>query len=312
MATLRRNKVLRAVLASMALAAAPLASAHANLNVFACEPEWGALVKELAGDKADIYVATTGLQDPHRVEARPSLIAKARAADLEVCTGAELEIGWLPMIEQQTANGKIAPGAPGHFEAAALLQLKEIPTAFDRAAGDIHSQGNPHIQADPRNLLAISAPLAQRMAELDPANAAIYAARQADFAKRFTAAIAKWQTEAASLRGTPIVVEHLSWVYLESWLGLVRVAPLEPKPGVPASSGYLASVLDKLKAQPAKFIIRAAYEDDRPSQFVAGRTGLPVATLPFTVGGNDQAKDLFSLYEDTIRRLLAAHGGAPS
>lgn len=297
---------------ALALAAAPIAPAHANLNVFACEPEWGALVQELAGGKADIYVATTGLQDPHRVEARPSLIAKARAADLAVCTGAELEIGWLPMIQQQTANPKIAPGAPGHFEAAALLQLKEIPAAFDRAAGDIHSQGNPHIQTDPRNLLAISAPLAQKMAELDPSNAGVYSARQADFAKRFTAAIAKWQQEAAPLRGTPVLVEHLNWVYLEGWLGLQRVAPLEPKPGVPASSGYLASVLDKLKAQPAKFIIRAAYEDDRPSQFIAARTGLPVATLPFTVGGNEQAKDLFALYEDTIRRLLAAHGGAHS
>lgn len=304
--------MLRTSIVALVLAALPALPARADLDVFACEPEWGVLVKELAGDKVDVYVATSGLQDPHRVEARPSLIAKARAADLEVCTGAELEIGWLPMIEQQTANPKIAPGAPGHFEAAALLQLKEIPTAFDRAAGDIHSQGNPHIQTDPRNLLAISAPLAQKMAELDPVNAATYSARQQDFARRFTAAIAKWQQEAAPLRGTPIVVEHLSWVYLESWLGLQRVAPLEPKPGVPASSGYLASVLDRLKTQPAKFIIRAAYEDDRPSQFVAARTGLPVATLPFTVGGNDQAKDLFSLYEDTIRRLLAAHGGAHS
>lgn len=296
----------RSLLTGLALAAAAAAPAHANLNIFACEPEWGALSHEIGGDKVSVYTATTGLQDPHHVEARPSLIAKARSADLAVCTGAELEIGWLPMIEQQTANDKIAPGAQGDFEASsALPQLLEIPTAFDRAAGDIHAAGNPHIQTDPRNILAAAGPLAQRMGQLDPANAAYYTQRYNDFATRFQAAIAKWQTEAAPLRGTPILVEHLSWAYLENWLGLVRVAALEPKPGVPPSSGYLASILEKIQKQPVKFIMRAAYEDDRPSNFIAGRTNLPVVTLPFTVGGDEQAKDLFSLYDDTINRLLA-------
>ena len=111
------------------------APARANLNVFACEPEWGALVKELGGDKVDIYVATSGKQDPHQIQARPSLIAKARDADMTVCSGSELEVGWLPMVARQSANGKIQPGSPGAFEAASYVHMLEIPARLDRAEG---------------------------------------------------------------------------------------------------------------------------------------------------------------------------------
>ena len=294
------------ILTAVVLTAAFTAPARADLSVFACEPEWGALSKEIGGDKVSIYTATTGAQDAHQVQARPSLIAKARAADIAVCTGAELEIGWMPKIIEQSANSKLAQGQPGSFEAASYVHLLEVPTHFDRAAGDVHAQGNPHIQTDPRNILAVAKPLADRFAELDSANAAYYAQRYADFAKRWAAATAKWEAEAAPLKGTPVVVQHAGWVYMFSWLGLKQVAVLEPKPGVPASSGYLAQVLDTLQKQPAKMIIRAAYQDGRPSEFIAERTKAPVVVLPFTVGGTDDAKDLVSLYDDTIKRLLAA------
>lgn len=278
--------------------------AFANISVFACEPEWGALSSEIGGDKVSVYTATTGAQDPHQIQARPSLIAKARTADITVCDGAELEIGWLPMIIQQADNAKIQPGQPGSFDATRYVRLLEQPTSLDRAQGDIHAAGNPHIQTDPRMMLPVAKALAARFAQIDPANAATYSSRLADFEKRWNAAVAKWTAEAAPLKGTPIVVQHHAWIYMENWLGLHEVAPLEPKPGVPPSSGYLAEVLQKLQQQPAKFVIRAAYEDDRPSQFISEKAGIPAIVLPFTVGGTDQAKDLFSLYEDTVHRLL--------
>jgi len=291
--------------AAMLLAASAAATpASANLSVFACEPEWGALSTEIGGDKVSVYTATTGAQDPHQIQARPSLIAKARNADITVCDGAELEIGWLPMILQQSSNAKIAAGQPGSFEATRYARLLEQPTSLDRSQGDIHSGGNPHIQSDPRMLPGIAKALAARFAQLDPANAATYQSREADFEKRWAAAVAKWQAKAAPLKGTPIVVQHRSWIYMERWLGLVEVAALEPKPGVPPSSGYLAQVLQKLQTTPAKFAIRAAYEDDRPSAFINEHAGIPAIVLPFTVGGTDGAKDLFSLYDDTINRLL--------
>ena len=288
----------------MAVAAAT--PAKANLNVFACEPEWAALSTEIGGDKVAVYSATTGQQDPHQIQARPGLIARARNADIAVCTGAELEIGWLPQILMQTSNQKIRPGAPGAFEAASFIHLLEVPARLDRAEGDIHGQGNPHIQTSPINILAVAKPLADRFAQLDSANAATYATRLADFTTRWQAAMAKWQMQAAPLKGTPIAVEHLSWVYMENWLGLKRVAALEPKPGVPPSAGYLAQVVDTLQKEPVKMVIRAAYEDDRPSKFIADKMHIPAVLLPFTVGGTDGAKNLFGLFDDTISRLLAA------
>src|SRR4249920_2889520 len=144
---IRMLKLLMALAAGLMAPAAPAA-----LNIFACEPEWGALAKVLAGEKASIYVATTALQDPHRIEARPSLIARARNADLVVCTGAELEVGWLPLLQSQSGNAKIRSGQPGYFEAADAVALIEKPARLDRSLGDVHAAGNPHIHLDPRNI----------------------------------------------------------------------------------------------------------------------------------------------------------------
>ncbi len=279
--------------------------AHAALNVFACEPEWAALTQQLAGDKTDIYTATGPLQDPHQVQARPSLIAKARRAQLLVCTGAELEIGWMPVVLQESANSAIQPGSPGHFEAAKYVTMLEVPTRLDRAEGDVHAQGNPHIQTDARNFLPIADALSKRLAELDPANAAYYQQRHDAFTQQWRAAIAKWEKEAAPLRGVAIVVHHKGFPYLNQWLGLKEIAELEPKPGMEPSAAYLSKVLNDLQQHPARMVLRAAYQNERPSEWVAERAHIPAVNLPFTVGGTPQATDLFGLFDDTIARLLA-------
>ena len=277
--------------------------ALAVLNIFATVPEWGALAEELGGDKVKVYVATNALQDPHHVEAKPSLIARARGADLVVATGAELEIGWLPLVTQQAGNPKIQPGKPGYFEAAPLVPMLEKPTRLDRADGDVHPGGNPHIQTDPRNILRVAGPLTARLVELDPPNAAYYQARGKAFNEKFAAAITNWEQQAASLKGVPIVVQHKAFTYLIAWLGMNELAALEPKPGVEPTTAWLSEVLALLQRQPAKMVIRAAYQSDRASSWVAEHTKINAVALPFTVGGDAEAKDLYGLYDDTIARL---------
>ena len=280
-------------------------TSQAAINVFACEPEWAALTQELAGDKANIYTATGALQDPHQVQARPSLIAKARSAQLLVCTGAELEIGWLPVVLRESSNRAIATGADGDFQAAKYVAMREIPGRLDRADGDVHAMGNPHIQTDARNFLPIAAALSKRLSLIDPANTAFYQQRQADFEQRWRAAITKWEAQAAPLKGLSIVAQHKGFPYLNDWLGLHEVTELEPKPGMEPSASHLAEVMDELQRHPAKMVIRAAYQDGRPSEWIAQRTKMKVVVLPFTVGGTPQAGDLFGLFDDTIARLLA-------
>jgi zinc/manganese transport system substrate-binding protein len=280
--------------------------AHAALNIFACEPEWGALARELGGDKASVYVASTALQDPHRIEARPSLIARARSADLAICTGAELEIGWMPLVQTQSGNARIQAGQPGYFEAASVVPLLEKPERVDRSMGDVHAAGNPHIHLDPRNIARVAQSLGERMAALDPSSRQDYEARTRNFLGRWREATARWESKAAPLKGMPLVVYHKNMTYMIRWLGMREVANLEPKPGLPPSTGHLTELLARLQREPAKAIVRSAYNDPRPGEWLAERAKIPSIAIAFTVGGTPQAKDLFTLYDDTLERLLAA------
>lgn len=297
---------MRTAFAFMVLALLLAAPAQAALRVLACEPEWAALTRELAGELAEVDSATTALQDPHRIEARPSLLAKARRADLLVCTGAELEAGWLPLLQREAGNGRIQPGQPGYFEASAQVPLLERPTQLDRAQGDVHAAGNPHVQLDPRRMATIAAALATRLSQLDPAHAARYAERNTDFQARWQAAITRWEGQGARLKGVPVVVHHRSFSYLADWLGLVVVGDLEPKPGVEPSAAHLAELLGSLHARPARMILHAAYQSAQPSAWLSQKAGITAVELPYTVGGAPGSDDLFGLFDVTLARLLAA------
>lgn len=280
--------------------------AQADLKILACEPEWGALSKELGGDKAGVYLATTALQDPHRIEARPSLIARARSADLLVCTGAELEAGWVPLLQSQSGNARIQPGQPGYFEAAGAVALIEKPERLDRAMGDVHAAGNPHMHLDPRNIERIAFALSERMALLDPPEKDFYFLKRKDFLARWKTATARWEGVAAPLKGVPLVVYHRDLSYLIRWLGMREVGALEPKPGLPPSTAHLAALLERLRKDPARLVVRSAYNEPRAVEWLVERAKIPAVVLPYTVGGSAGAQDLFGLFDDTLARLLAA------
>jgi zinc/manganese transport system substrate-binding protein len=279
----------------------PLA-VHA-LEVFACEPEWGALVKELAGDDAKITVATTAFQDPHQLQARPSLIAAVRRADLLVCTGAQLEIGWLPLLLRRSGNPHIQVGDPGYFLAADFVRKIEIPKLVDRSQGDIHPQGNPHVHLDPRNIRRIANALAERLSEIDRAGSSAFDSRLNDFQDRWSAAILRWEEESASLAGQRLVSHHRSFSYLARWLDLDIVATLEPKPGIPASGAHLARLLERLTPNPPAGVIRTPYANEKPSAWLSKRLGTAELQLPYTIGGTDDVVDLFTLFDESIRLL---------
>ena len=301
-----QRQLLSLAVAAVATVALP---AHAALKVLACEPEWAALTQTLGGELVDVSSATTALQDPHQIQAKPSLIARARNADLVVCTGAELEIGWLPVLLQQSGNAKVQSGQPGNFAAADFVRKLEVPTQLDRSQGDVHAAGNPHIQTDPRNIAAVAQALGVRLQQVDAAHAAQYAKNLADFNTRWQQAMARWQAQAAPLKGVPVASQHKAFVYLYDWLGLKEVAVLEPKPGVEPTASHLQTVLASLKATPARMTLYSAYQDSKPADWLTRNAGVPAVKMAFTVGGTEGAKDLFGLFDDTVARLLAA--GAP-
>ncbi len=279
--------------------------AHADLKIFATVPEWGALAEALGGNKVQVYTATTGLQDPHRIQARPSLIAKARSANLVIATGAGLEVGWLPTVQREANNAGIMPNQPGLIEVARYVRMLDVPAVVDRTMGDVHAEGNPHIQTDPRNLLPIAKAISARMQQLDPENAAYYQTQLTQFDQTWQTNLQRWQKQAAPLRGVKVWYQHDGYPYMNAWLGLNQVGVLEPRPGVEPSSRQLADILQRQQSVQGRMVIASAYLNDAPSKWLSEKANIPMVVLPFTVGGNEQAKNLTALYDDTVQRLLA-------
>jgi zinc/manganese transport system substrate-binding protein len=234
------------------------------------------------------------------------LIAGARNADMLFCTGAELEIGWLPLLLRQSGNAKIQLGQPGHFMAAEKVQRIDIPEVLDRSMGDIHASGNPHVHLDPYRLLEIAEQFSLRLQQINQDNKSVYQENFNLFSRQWKQAIVAWEEKSTGLKGRKVVIQHGHTNYLLRWLGIEIVADLEPRPGLPPSSTHLAHLLTLVREEPPDFILITMYQNTKGAEWLSIRSKVPVVILPFTVGGSDKANDLFSLYDDTIERLLAA------
>ena len=281
--------------------------AFAKVNVFACEPEWKSLVETIGGSHVLVYSATTAFQDPHHIEARPSLIAKTRQADLLVCTGGELEIGWLPLLLRQSGNASIQEDELGYFLAADHVERIEVPKELDRRDGDVHAGGNPHVHWDPNRLIIIANALSQRLQLIDPKNDFFYQQRFAVFDKRWKNNILRWEKKAAALQGKKVIVHHKNWSYLINWLDIIELDDIEPKPGLPPTSAHLARLLKQTRVDQPDYILLANYQDPKGARWLSKKTQVPLLSLPFTVGGSKQATDLESLYDEVLSALTQAH-----
>lgn len=279
---------------------------YAQLRIFACEPEWASLSNTLGGDWVKVYSATTAQQDVHQIQARPSLIAQIRRANLVVCTGAELEVGWLPLLLKRSANRSVQPGQKGYFMAAEQVERLGIPESIDRSMGDIHAGGNPHVHLDPRRLLVIAEALALRLSALDPGSKVNYISNLKTFKHKFSKGIADWEKRAKPLRGLNVVVHHANWDYLLDWLSIEAVATLEPKPGLPPTAFHLAHLKSSLHDKAPAFILRTPYQSRRPAQWLSEQTSIPVVMLPYTVGGTEEISDLFTLFDVSINLMITS------
>lgn len=288
------------------LVSAP-STAQAKINLFACEAEWAALARELGRHDMEIFTAAGPLQDPHHMRAKPSLIAAMRRADLVICTGASLEVGWLPVLLQKAGSRNTQPGGIGYLLAAEYVPMLEKPESIDRSQGDIHPEGNPHVQMNPHNISLVAKELTVRLQAVDPVNADEYAANLAAFQQKWREAITRWETEAARLKGMRVVAHHKSFTYLLDWLEMTEAGLLEAKPGIPPTTAYLEELLKTLNIRPVRLIIRAPYDPADASEWLSQKTGTPAVILPFTVGGDEQSGDLFSLFDHTIQILLEAN-----
>lgn len=291
------------IVVGLGLPPAVPASAAAKVNVFACEPEWASLAEEIGGEMVETFAATNAKQDPHYIRARPSLVAKMRNAELVVCSGAGLEVGWLPVLFQKAGNAKAQPGGIGYLMAAEVVPVLEKPVSLDRSMGDVHPEGNPHIHLNPHNVLLVAKELNSRLQALDPANADRYQKRYEEFSRRWQKAISRWESQAAGLKGKRIITHHKAWSYLINWLGLNLVNTLEPKPGIPATTSHLQELLQQVREAPVLAIVRTPYAPDEASEWLSKKSGVPAVVLPYTIGGEAGVTDLFLLFDRSLGRL---------
>lgn len=285
-------------------------TAHA-LNVFACEPEWASLIKALA-PQAQVVSATHQRQDPHHIEARPSLIAALRRADLAMCTGAELEAGWLPALQQRAGNPKVLDRADGMFFASdhvALIDARAPGSPFD---GDVHAAGNPHFQLDPDRVLEIARDLADTLAQVDPAGAATYRQHAQAFERNWQVHVQRWRTQTSVLRGQRVIAQHSSFAYLWRWLGMTQTADLEPKPGLPPTPGHLNAVLKLAQRERPMAVVATRYQDSRSTGWLAAQLGneAMALVLPTTVDDAQDPQGLVRLFDELFKQLLNASRGA--
>ena len=299
------TRTLRAFGLALCVAAALPRDASAALKVVATTEGLAALAKEAGGDKIEVQSLSRGIQDPHFVDANPTLAVKLRQADLLVDVGLDLEIGWLPPLVNQSRNPEIQPTGPRRLTAASFVHVLDIPAGpVDRSMGDLHPAGNPHFINDPRAAVAVVAGIAARLGQLDPTDAGYFAKRSADFSRRIDADLVRWMAAFAPLRGRPIVAQHQTVSYFLAWTGLRAAGYLEPKPGVPPPPSHLAEIVRIVRAEGVKAILVENYYDTKSADVVARHTGAKVVLVPGDVGG-EKGAETYEGYIDLLVKLVS-------
>lgn len=278
------------------LSAGPAAAA---LEVVATTPSMGMLARVVGGEAVTVTVLAPPDRDPHYLQARPSMMAALRRADLLVAVGAELEVGWLPAALQGAANPGINPGTPGYFEAAAQVELIEVGLPADRSLGDVHPMGNPHVNLDPARMAQVARALAGRLAALNPGAGPGFHDNAEQFAGEVVRRAPEWRRRADGAPG--IVLFHKDINYLAEFLEVPVLGYLEPLPGIPPTARHLRGLVQNLENRRG-VILHATYQPARAGRFLSGRLGWPVHAVALEPPLDAGAAEYFAL----IDRLVAA------
>ena len=297
---------MKRILLTLSLLCAAAAPLFAKLNVVATQPDYGSLARDVGGDLVNVTVMAKPTEDPHFVDARPSFVVQLRTADVLIEGGAELEIGWLPPLLQNARNPKIEAGKPGRVVASQGIRLMNIPAVATRAAGDVHSLGNPHFMTDPIIAKAVALHIAQAFAAVDPPNAATYEANGKKFEAAINAKLQEWGTAMLPFKGQSVVAYHDSWPYFAHRYGLNIDVFLEPKPGIPPSPSHLAEVIAQIKAQHIKAIIVEPFHDRKIAERAASATGAKVIDFAQYPGAFPGTDSYIKLMDVLIARLSTA------
>jgi zinc/manganese transport system substrate-binding protein len=301
----RRRVLTAAAFVILAGVAAPRA-ARAELNVITTTSDLAAIARVVGGGFVKADALASGSADPHFIAAKPSMIRRARDADLLISVGAELEIGWLPVVLSSAANPKIIQGQPGNLEMSGYVAIMREPGPASRAQGDVHKAGNPHFMLDPRNGLLAARVIAERLAELDSGHAAAYRTNLAAFEAAFQRKWAEWQVGFAPLQGKAVVTYHRSMPYLARAFGFRIVGEVEPLPGISPTVSHLEELTGIIQRNQVRLLLMEGFYERRSAQFLAGKTGIKVAVIPHAVEFDAGMTSYFDTFDAILKAVRAS------
>ena len=285
--------------------------AEAKVRVISTLQDFASIAQAVGGDKIEVDSLAKGYQDPHFVDAKPSLILKLSKADLLLVAGLELEIGYLPPMLDQSRNARIHAGNPGYLDLSQGCEVLGRPTGtVTRAMGDVHPFGNPHYWTDPENGRRIARAIAARLSQLDAANAAAYQSGLAAFEAKLTEKEKQWGAKMAPYANAKVVTFHDSWPNFAKAFKLDIVGHIEPKPGIPPSPSHTLEIINLIQQNKIKAILVEPYFDQKAPKFIAEKTGAKVVVLYPSVGGKPQITDYLTLFDVDTDALVAALGGS--
>jgi zinc/manganese transport system substrate-binding protein len=292
---------------ALILSFSAFASAQSKLNVIATTEDLASIANEVGGDHITVESIAKGYQDPHFVEAKPSFILKLQKADILILVGRELEIGWLPVLINQSRNAKIQQGAPGYLDASLQAQILEVPGGqITRAEGDVHPLGNPHYWMDPENGKIIAREIFDMLVKMRPNDRSYFEPRLNDFVNRVSAAEKRWLDMMAPYKGTMVVSYHRSFSNFAERFGLNIVGYVEPKPGIPPTPQHTLDLISQMKKDNVKIVMVEPYFDLKTPNAIGRETGAEVLVVPPSVGGNKDVPDYIKLFDNDINMLVTA------
>src|SRR4030095_12446403 len=274
-----------------------------TIKIVTTTSDMKSIAELIGGNKVSVSSIATGYQNPHFVDPKPRYIINLTKADLFVTVGLDLETGWSPQLLLSSRNTKIQKGAAGYVDASEGVNLLQVPTAANRAEGDIHIYGNPHYWLDPINGKTIARNIANGLERVDPANKSFYEANLVAFNNKIDTKLKEWQGKVAAYKGSKIIAYHNEWVYFETRFGLQIVDFMEPKPGIPPTPSQLVKVIKEVTTNKIRVIISSPYFTTSSSDVVSKQTGAKELTLATSVGAFPSIKNYFDLFDYDINQV---------
>ncbi len=298
--------ILLTLLASLGMSGQPSVEEGGKIRVVTSIPDLADITGRIGGELVSVESLAKGREDPHGVPIKPSFVPKLNQAHVLVVLGLQAEHAWLPALIDVARNRAILPGGSGYIDCAVKIKPKQIPRSLLRREGDVHPLGNPHFNLDPVYMKVIAETIAEGLARVYPAGKPVFQANLKRFHAHLDGKLERWLKMAEPLRGLKFVSYHQDTIYFAERFGLEEVAQIEIRPGIEPTQGHLVWLVDRMKEQKVKLVLREPHFGEQLPNWVAEQTGATVAKFLIMVGGNPDVKTYEDLIEFNLHSILQA------